>query len=306
MLVAYAPYECYASTIEKMEVDLKLAKGMGFEGVKLWNNPSMLKDGNLTKILALGQQLGLRFNFPLMISNYENFPDDATAIADFKVYLVNLANAVKGYDILWYGLWYPLAWSKGNTWNQQNVARSEYAQILQDFINILKENDFAHEVRLFADGDPWIFKFPKNFSNVDGYGVQPYSHIDDSIDEGRINSQISYFLDTQKSVYIDEYGLHTSPSPVHHGSCTSEESKAKVLADFVTLVKRKGLTATYFMLFDTYLNPTYDIGIVNNDRSLRLAGEKLRLLTSIPLKLLRILGPLFMGGVLSYIGARKK
>ena len=271
-LVAYAPYEAYASTIQKMKVDLELVKDMGFDGVKLWNIPPLLKDGNLPTLLDLGRQLGVKFNLPLMVEKEDYFPDDAGSIAGFKAYLSELAKVVRLRDnVLWYGLWYPITWSKGDLWNQQNVARPEYRQALQEFISILKENDPRHEVRVFADGDPWLFRFPKNFSNLDGYGVQPYSHITDSIDEERIKSQISYFLDTQKTIYIDEWGLHTTPSP-NYGLCSDGENKARVLLDFISFVEAEGLTWTYFMLLDSNLY-SIDWGIVNGNRSLRSSGQ---------------------------------
>jgi len=273
-LVAYAPYESGASTIEQMKADLKLARDMGFEGVKLWDNPSLLRDGNLAELLDVGRELGLKFNLPLMIENCNDFPDDNESITRFGTYLIELARAVSKKDnILWYGLWYPIAWSEGNSWNQRNVARPEYQQKLQEFIDILEENDPGHEIRLFADADPWLFGFPKDFTNVDGYGVQPYSHIEDSVDRKRIESHVSYFLDTGKTVYIDEWGLHTSRSP-NYGLCAKEENKARVLTDFISFVEGEGLTWTYFMLFDSHLYPT-DWGIVNGDRSLRPSGREL-------------------------------
>jgi hypothetical protein len=128
-------------------------------------------------------------------------------------------------------------------------------------------------VRLFADFDLTVYKLPKNFNNVDGYGVQPYSHTKDSIEKGRINSYVSYFLDTGKPVYIDEWGLHTSNN-WSSGTCTDEETKARVLTDFVSFVEGEGLTWTYFLLLDSKLYKI-DWGIMNENRSLRLSGQVL-------------------------------
>jgi len=271
-LVAYAPYESGASTIEQMKVDLKLAKDIGFDGIKLWNIRDLLKDDNLPKILDIGEELGLKFNLPLMVGNPYDFPDDNESIAEFKTYLSKLTEIVKGRDnVLWYGLWYPIAWKRSVLWNQQNMARTKYQQTLQEFVDVLKENDPEHEVRLFADFDLTIYRLPKNFSNVDGYGVQPYSRIKDSIDGDRIKSYVSYFLDTGKPVYIDEWGLHTSNNWVS-GTCTDEETKARVLTDFVSFVEGEGLTWTYFLLLDSRLYKI-DWGIVNGNRTLRLSGQ---------------------------------
>jgi hypothetical protein len=265
--VAYAPLESGANDLTSMLHDLQIAKNMGFVGVKLWDAPDLLRSGTLSMLLHDGTTLGLEFQIPILVNSPSTFPYDTADLNMTKEYLVSLTKITRTENVA-YTVWMPYDFN--NLSYSKVIVSSAYADTLNELIDYLHMLDPNHQVFAFTDANPSL-GFPRQL-NVNGYGVQPYSEQVNNLDEERIQNYLAYFSISGKTVFIDEWGLHTTPG-LTIGRVTNAFVKNQLSQIFFRYCDQlKIFSCTYFLLVDSSLYSA-DWGLLNNNRSLRVNGR---------------------------------
>lgn len=273
--IAYTPYwfddeseNLKRASFKQVKDDLDLAKSLGFKGIKLWCIEG-LEYNNLTeKVFDYCEQIGLEISLPLRVWRQEEFPDD-DAIRDFLNFLNGLIPKVRDKKALrFYILHYPIDYRDIYGYAQTWFKTEKYKMKLLAFI---KQLDPKHKIYMALEFDP---KFGAPYDlGVDGFGVEPYSwNTPYSFDPNKVTEYLRFFVDQGYYTFIDEYGLHTTKG-VNHGYCINEETKTRILRDFIMFIYSKRYLWCYFSLFDT---SEADWGLAYANRTLKNSGLMIR------------------------------
>ncbi|MEM3645277.1 MAG: hypothetical protein QXM87_02875 [Candidatus Bathyarchaeia archaeon] len=277
--IAYTPYwfddeseNLKRTSFKQVKADLDLAKSLGFKGIKLWCIEG-LEYNNLTeKVFDYCAEIGLEILLPLRVWRQEEFPNNNDAIRDFLNFLNILIPKIKDKKALrFYILHYPIDYSDIYGYAQTWFKTEKYRMKLQGIIMFIKQLDPKHKVYMALEFDP---KFGAPYDlGVDGFGVEPYSwNTPYSFDPHKIIEYLRYFEDQGYYVFIDEYGLHTTKG-VNHGYCINEETKTRILRDFIMFIYSKKYLWCYFSLFNT---SEADWGLAYANGTLKQSGLMIR------------------------------
>jgi hypothetical protein len=276
VFVAYTPTESMsAPNLDSIFRDLKLIQTMGFDGVKLWDTADLCYRGWLDPVLNETDKLDLRVNVVYQFPNQvQSFPITESSVTAVGHDVAKIGTITRMHpSVAWNSLYAPFDWQMDSSHQVSIVRSQDYRDQLDTVIRMIKTTDPIHEVKVAIDFDPSIgFQFLKN---SDGYGIMPYSTVDNSIDWGRTLDQVDYFARQDKSVYIDEWGLH-SHGDLAYGRAATDQQKAQLIVEYARFDRSVGLDWTYFMLTDRIPSISFengvDWGIVNMDRTLRSSG----------------------------------
>ena len=283
----HVPHENYDQFLR----DLDLIVDIGFKGVKLWNIEGYYDINLLDEITRDLKKRNLVFTLPFQVWRREEFPYNKTVLDGLYAYdertwervgfidfVGKVAAKLKTKDnMLWYAVHYPFDWSK---WEEYKKRFDDpgYKFELQRIINAINQNDGTHPIYMVLEFPP-DFNPPYDLNGIEGFGVQPYSLINDDIDKTRINEHLNFLKKRGNKVYIDEWGVQTEAGfgeykgTVKHGWASNEESKAKMIEGFVDYILDWEIVWCYFGLHDHWES---DWGIVDLDNSLKKGGEAMK------------------------------
>ena len=278
--INYTPY-WFSSEIENqkrvnftwVKKDLDLVKELGFKGIKLWCIEG-LEQRNLTvKLFDYCSEIELKIILPFRIWRPEQFPNNLTAINEFKDFLRDLIPKIKNKSALYfYVVHYPIDFSNPYNYAKTWFDNETYKFRLREIISLIRELDCNHDIYMALEFNPY-WNPPLDLGNIKGYGVEPYSwHTPYNFDVHRIVDFVKYFEDKGLSVYIDEYGLHTN-NLVTHGYCVNETVKTEILETFIKWIFDKPYIWSYFSLHDTN---EADWGLAYANNTLKPSGEMVK------------------------------
>jgi len=283
----HAPHENYDQFLR----DLDLIVNTGFKGVKLWNIEGYYDSNLLDDFTKDLKKRNLVFTLPFQVWRRGEFPYNKTVLdglyeydektwdrVGFIDFVGKVASKLRTKDnLLWYAVHYPFDWSNWEEYKKR-FDDPEYKLELQRIIDAITQNDGTHPIYLVLEFPP-DFNPPYDLNGIEGFGVQPYSRVKDDIDIKRIYQELNFFQEIGKKAYIDEWGVQTTggwgeyAGTVHHGWASDEDSKAKMIEDFVDYISKRDVVWCYFGLHD---HRQSDWGIVNLDNSLKKSGEALK------------------------------
>jgi len=265
---------------EQFLADLDLIKELGFDGARL--HPKDYDYYGHGKIADDLEDRGLKF---VMVVEFD-VTDNQTLVNEYITYYRHVAQQlVDKTNLLWYAVQYPYDWNK----TSDQMDDPKWRNQTQTMINEIHETDPNHRIFLVsnsieAEADPL-----KDFENVDGFGIMPYTRTleewVDKLDIDRIN-WIDRYEDTGKPVYIAEWGVQTiegSPNRIEdYGLASNEVTKVRLIREFLDCIYDWDIYWTYFGLHD--LPPEHsDWGIAYSNNSLKPSGEAIKeLLTNQP------------------------
>lgn len=281
--VVYAPHwfanttECEIRTWDNMthiNADLDLVKEMGFYGIKLFNiEPIHWEGPGPGRVMLACEDRGLRVTIALRVWRQEQFPENKTAIGQFKDFLseaiplVRNSSALVAY-IVHYPVNYTDIWAYGQKW----FHTTEYKRSLEEIIGHLYSLDPSHPIWMSLEFDP-EFNAPLDLCDVEAYGIQPYSwHTPSCYDKHKTRKYLQYFEQRGLQHFIDEYGVQTNNASLS-GYAYNETVKARVVKAFIYDVFGKGYTSAYFALFDT---SQADWGLAFDNRTLKESGLQVK------------------------------
>jgi len=285
-LVNYAPYWIpiagARSNYSEIVADLDLISCLGFKGVKLWNIEGFYDNGLVDKIFSDLQKRDLVAILPLRVWTQEQFPENLTALEDFKFFVANISATLKTKtNLLWYTAHYPVDWSN-ITETMERFKTEAYRSKLQEIINIIWGNDPIHPIYMSLEFDP-NWGAPYNLVNIQGFGVEPWTYEEPGqVQWDKARAYLDYFKLRGYNVYIDEWGVQTiggypawvvQNDEVKHGESTSEQNKAQMIKDFVGGIRDLDIVWSYFALHDTWES---DWGLVENNNTLKGSGKAMK------------------------------
>lgn len=285
-LVNYAPYwipiEGARKNYSEIVDDLNLVSYLGFKGVKLWNIEGFHDNGIVDKIFSDLQERGLVAVLPFRVWRQEQFPENQSAIDEFKAFVANVSIKLKTKtNLLWYTVHYPVDWNN-ITGTMERFKTEAYRSKLQEIINTIWNNDPVHPIYMSLEFDP-NWGAPYNLMNIQGFGVEPWTYEEaGKVQWDKVRAYIDYFRLRGENVYIDEWGVQTVggyPSwvaehgEVRHGKAMSEQNKAQMVKDFVEGVRSLDIVWSYFALHDTNES---DWGLANNNNMPKESGKAMK------------------------------
>ena len=264
----------------QVKEDLDLVKFLGFEGIKLFCIEGLDYHNLTIQLFDYCHSIGLKITLPFRIWRQEQFPNNQTAVEEFMDFLSDLIPKVKDKEALYfYVVHYPVDYSDIYGYAKRNFKNGTYITRLQEIISLIQNLDTKHDIYMALEFDPKL-EAPYDLDFVKGFGVEPYLwNTPYCIDLLTILYHLGYLEIKGKVVFIDEYGLQTNRGfrlwrakhgEVKHGYCVNEQTKAKILRDFVIWVLDKPYPWSYFALHDT---AEADWGLAYSNNTLKYSGQ---------------------------------
>jgi len=277
--VVYTPHwfanvsECMKRiNISAIEKDLDLAKSLGFYGIKLfciegieWSGPG------IEQVLYACEKRGLNVTLPFRIWRPYQFPENETALEEFRSFLEMVIPKVRNSTALVaYIIHYPINFADKAAYAEKWFRNETYKAKLEEIINQTHFLDPAHPIWMALEFEPHLDP-PFDLDHVEAYGVEPYSwHTPDKYDPDKVRDFLEFFEQRNMRVFIDEYGVQMNNPELIVGHASDESVKAEKIRDFILDVCDKGYVWAYFSLFDT---SQADWGLAYDNGTLKESGR---------------------------------
>jgi len=262
--------------INVIKSDLLLGKSLGFHGVKLfciegieWTNENFSR-----QVFDCCEEIGLNITLPLRIWRQEQFPENLTAISEFRGFVSTLIRKIRNSSaLLAYIVHYPVDYSDIYAYGQKWFGNPKYRFELQEIISHVYELDPKHPIWMALEFNPSDYDTPVNFTFVESYGVEPYSwRTPLEYNENEVLNYVGFFGSRNLSCFIDEWGVQTNNVDLV-GYAPNETVKTQKIRAFILHMFRKGYTWAYFSLFDT---SQADWGLVYDNGTLKESGRMVK------------------------------
>lgn len=263
---------------------LDIVVDLGFDGVVLHRVESFYDEGLLDWVLEACDNRSLDVMFAIYYFNrtlHFPFPKDQkwnktgfmTSDAELNLYvewLQNVSSIAAAYpNFKGYILFYVFQDEMRDWWKTQ-ITTVDYQRRMQLLISTLKTGK-----PLYLTAEPWgkdvIQLLPKNFINVDGFGLQAYNlHAIDNIEWDYVTEQKNYWDDWFSEIHIAEFGYRTTGEWTH-GFASSEQSKAEMIREFIRKTWSWNSFVTYCFLEDFILQKA-DFGLIYDNQTLKISA----------------------------------